>query len=280
MNTILPDYHIHTAFCKHADGDMEAYVKHAIKIGLGEIGFADHMPVMPEPHLCMSYSDLPLYVSKVNELQKRYEGRISIKLGCEMDIVHYRIDEIKDILSTYQFDYVIGSIHYLGDWPFDQDQYMDVFEKEPVETIYERFFDAVVKSVETGLYDIVGHVDNIKRMGYRPAGDLTPHYERVASSIKSMDMAVELNTSGFDRACSEAYPSSDFLNVLNNFGIPVTVGSDSHCPVEVGRYFDDALSELRKAGYDHIVYFKERKRILKPLPSTNNSQQSHWTGMR
>ena len=273
MISILPDYHIHTRLCNHASGEMEEYVDHALEIGLAEIGFSDHMPVMPEPHLCMSYDDLPTYVTRIRELQKKYEGMIAIRCGCEMDIVTNRVDEIKDIIQTYQFDYIIGSIHYLDTWPFDQVQYKDKFEMNNIEAIYKRFFSAFTKAATLGLYDIAGHIDNIKCMGYRPQGDLSTYYERVASVMKSLDLTVELNTSGIDKPCGEPYPSMEFLRILCQHEIPVTVGSDSHNPKEVGRHYDRACAMLKDAGYDHVVYYKNRKRFFKPLGFSENCQE-------
>lgn len=263
----LPDYHIHTPFCKHASEDMESYVKSAIELGLEEIGFSDHMPVMPEPQFCMGYEDLNNYIDRVRELQSRYEGRIAILLGCEMDMVMNRLDEIRRITEDYGFDYVIGSIHYLDDWPFDQKEYMDVFKKGNIDSIYEHFFDAIIEAAKTGLYDVTGHIDNIKRMGYRPEGSLVETYERVASVLKSLDCTVEINTGGFDTAAGEPYPSLEFLKVLRRYDIPVTTGSDAHSPDSVGRYFDKAQEYLIEAGYKHIAFFRGRERIMRPLNS-------------
>ena len=278
MSIVLPDYHIHTSLCNHAEGEMEEYVEHAIRIGLKEIGFSDHMPVMPEPHLCMGYDQLDYYIDRVCDIRERYRERITVRLGCEMDIVGDRIGEIEDIIHKYPFDYVIGSIHYLDGWPFDQEEYIDTFENGDVDEIYGRFFDAIAGSIETGLYDIVGHIDNIKCMGYRATGDLTQHYERIASLLKSHDLAVEVNTSGIDKRCKEQYPSKEFLRILCQHDIPVTTGSDSHNPGSVGRYFNRAVSLLEEVGYNHVTYFSNRERILKPLrPSQPGNESGHST---
>ena len=266
MKITMPDYHIHTTFCNHAYGEMEDYVERAIEIGLEEIGFAEHMPVMPEPHLCISYDDLPYYIERVKRLRDRYRDKITIKLGAEIDMDLNRADEIESIIENSGFDYVIGSIHYLDGWPFDQKQYMDKFEKEDIDQIYERFFETIIKAARSGLYDIAGHIDNMKRFGYRPSGDITQLYEQVASIMKKMDVAVEINTSGYDNPAGEAYPSTSFLTVLNQYGVPVTVGSDSHKPEHVGRHFEKAYNVLKEAGYDSVAYFERRIRVLKPLP--------------
>jgi histidinol-phosphatase (PHP family) len=111
MSLSLPDYHIHTVLCKHASGEMEAYVDHAISAGFREIGFADHMPLMPEPQFCMSWEELPVYRERVRNLQERYRDRIAIRLGCEMDMVRGRENDIRNIIEDSGFDYVIGSVH-------------------------------------------------------------------------------------------------------------------------------------------------------------------------
>lgn len=272
MKIQLPDYHIHTTLCNHAYGSMEEYVEQAISIGLAEIGFSDHMPVMPEPHLCMSFADLPRYIDRVHELQDRYSGRITIRLGCEMDMVADRTDEIKEIISTSGFDYVIGSIHYLDGWPFDQDKYKNVFEERDLGDIYELFFEMIIRAARSGLYDITGHIDNIKRMGYRFYGDMTPYYEKTASVLAEMGLTFELNTAGFDTAAKEQYPSLEFLKVLQSRNIPVTVGSDSHRPEHIGRHFSEASKILREAGYTEVAYFQNRKRIMKSLAASGNDK--------
>ncbi|MFC1539345.1 histidinol-phosphatase HisJ family protein [Candidatus Latescibacterota bacterium] len=263
MTIRLPDYHIHTTLCNHAYGEMEEYVEHAINLGLDEIGFSEHMPVMPEPHLCLSYDDLPVYIDRVKKLRDRYSGKINIKLGAEMDMDLNRADEIKTIIESSEFDYVIGSIHYLDDWPFDQVQYKQRFEEGNIDEIYARFFENIIRAARSGLYDIAGHIDNLKRMGYHPEGDMDELYNRVAEVLKEMDVAFEINTSGYDYPAGETYPSAQFMKVLNSHGVPVTVGSDSHRPEHVGRHFAKAADVLKEAGYDHVAYFEGRERILK-----------------
>ena len=117
-------------------------------------------------------------------------------------------------------------------------------------------------------------MDNLKRMGYHPPENAKHfckkrfdqhYYEKIASVLKELDVAFELNTSGYDYPAGEMYPSPSFLRILNDYEVPVTVGSDSHRPEHVGRHFDRAYEILREAGYDSIAYFERRKRTLQPL---------------
>ena len=112
-------------------------------------------------------------------------------------------------------------------------------------------------------------------MGYRPFGDMTSHYERVASVLKSMDVAFEINTSGYDYKAGESYPSIPFLKVLNRYDVPVTVGSDAHKPEHVGRHYDKAIEALKEAGYTSIVHFEKRKRFPKSLLPAVSDQIKH-----
>lgn len=269
---MLPDYHVHTKLCNHAVGEMEEYVERAIARGIREMGFSDHMPVMPEPHLCMSFADLPGYVSRVLELRERYRDSITIRLGCEMDLEHNRLDEIRDIIASFPFDYVIGSLHYLNGWPFDQEQYKDVYSRRNLIDIYTEYFDAVIEATELGVHDVVGHIDVIKCMGYRPAEDITHLYEKVACVLKDRDLVYEINTSGFDKPAGEQFPSETFIRILRAHDVPVTVGSDSHKPEHMGRHFDKAAALIESCGYDRVVQFERRKRITKSLnPSLQGS---------
>jgi histidinol-phosphatase (PHP family) len=187
-----------------------------------------------------------------------------------MDMVQGRENEIRKIIEDSGFDYVIGSVHYLEGWPFDQEKYRHVFEQGNLKEIYNLFFDTIIRAAETGLYDIAGHVDNIKRMGYRLSGDMSEYYERAAKVFRDRDLTVELNTAGLDTAAKEPYPSLQFLRVLNRYNFPVPLGSDSHHPEQVGRHFTLACGILRESGYDQVAYFHERKRILKPLPDATD----------
>lgn len=260
MKIILPDYHIHTTLCNHAYGTMEEYVVKAMERGITEMGFAEHMPVMPESHLCISYDDLPYYIERVLALRDKFKNYISIKLGAEMDMNLNRIDEIGKIIEKSDFDYVIGSIHYLDNWPFDQKQYINVFKKTDLTKLYEKFFRTVIEAAKTGLYDITGHIDNLKRMGFHPPSDVKYFYDEAASVLKEMNLTAELNTSGYDYPAGEAYPSPEFLSAMNKYGVPVTVGSDSHKPNHIGRHFEKANEVLIKAGYKEVAIFEKRKR--------------------
>ena len=107
-------------------------------------------------------------------------------------------------------------------------------------------------------------------MGYHPPEAAKELYYRAAESFRDMNVTVEINTSGYDYPAGETYPSPDYLKILREYNVPVTLGSDSHKPSHVGRHFEKAVGVLREAGYDEIAFYRQRKRIMRPLNPLNN----------
>ncbi len=266
MRTALVDYHIHTSRCGHAAGTIEEYVERALAVGLAEIGFSDHLyqyflpPERRDPSLAMPEEELPQYVESVLRLRDRYP-QIPIRLGIEADYYPGHDEELRRILEPYPWDYVYGSIHFLDDWGFDDPRYVDRYLRWDIDELYLRYFDLVREAAATGLFDVMGHLDVIKKFGHRPKGDLAPLYTRVAGALRDADVAIEVSTAGLRKPVGELYPSPALLAEVGRLGVPVTLGSDSHSPSEVGIYFDRALNALRAAGYREIARFHRRKRI-------------------
>ncbi|HUU49401.1 MAG TPA: histidinol-phosphatase HisJ [Nitrospinota bacterium] len=258
------DYHIHTIFCGHATGDFEDYVQKAIDLGFKEIGFADHFPLLRhwEPEITMLSEELPVYVGKVLEINNRFK-EIEIKLGIEVDYIPECIEETQKILEKYPFDYVYCSLHYIGDWGFDNPAYKESWEKENITEIYQEYYRLLREAVSTGLFDIIAHLDLVKKFGYRPEKNIFHEIKRVINTIKKEKMAIEINTSGLRMPVSEIYPSQEILRYCKKRFVPVIMGSDAHTPDDVGRDFNKAKRILKKIGYKNTVVFNKRKIVDK-----------------
>jgi len=135
----IPDYHIHTHLCGHASGQPFEYVQHALSCGLQEIGFSDHAPFVSheDPGVTMNREQLPLYHQMIKDLQGEYKDRISIKLGIEADYMPGFEDKTKELLDGYSFDYVMGSVHFIGDWGFDNPCERPKWDKKNYKWIYK-----------------------------------------------------------------------------------------------------------------------------------------------
>ena len=245
----LPDYHTHTALCGHASGRSVDYVEAARKKGLSGIGIADHLPLLPEPDpgLSMSAGDLAGYVTEVEALKARFPGYVF--LGIEADYRPQTISEVGSILASYPFDYVIGSVHHLGNWGFDNPREIARYAEHDIDEVWAEYFDLVGDAAESRLFTILGHLDLVKKFGYRPTRTLEFELTRLVDRIARAGALVEINTSGLYRAVGEAYPTLDILGRLCEAGVGITFGSDAHRPDEVGRDFDHAAELAQAAGY-------------------------------
>jgi histidinol-phosphatase (PHP family) len=260
------DYHLHTKLCGHAEGEMEEYVEFALKLGLKEIGFSDHSPLLhlKDPSLSMSEEQFPEYIEEVERLQKRYSG-IKIKLGLEVDFVPEKVEALARLISSYEFDYVYGSIHFLGNWLVDHPAYQAEFKNRNIFQVYEEYFSLVQSAAKSGLFDLIAHLDVVKKFNYRPAEDITEILEKTTEVLKGSGVGIEVNTAGLRKPCQEIYPALNLLKMCARKEIPVVLGSDAHRKEEVGFAFDQARDLLRAAGYKKLAQFEKRKWHLVPF---------------
>ena len=246
----LPDYHTHTARCGHAHGQPADYVAAAQALGLSAIGIADHLPLLPEPdpELSMDASDLAGYVAEVRGLGTAHAGYV--RLGIEADYRPHTISDVRSLLEEHPFDYTIGSVHHLGEWGFDDPRQIDEYEDREIDDVWVEYLELVGDAAETGLFTVLGHLDLVKKFGFRPTRTLKMELDHLVSRIARAGVIVEINTAGLHRPVKEAYPTTDILALLNEAGVPITFGSDAHRPEEVGRDFDHAAELARSAGYE------------------------------
>lgn len=267
----LADYHVHTRRCGHATGNMAEYVANARIKGLREIGFADHIPqyFLPETardsSLAMREGELDAYVGEVLALGAGYKD-VTVKLGIEADYAPGHEGALKAVLDRYPFDYVLGSVHYINGWGFDNPAHVDGYAGKEIDALYGVYFGLIQRMAATGLFDVVAHPDLLKKFGYRPQCDVMPLYESAVRSIAAAGMAVEINTAGLRQPAREIYPAPAFLAMCFECGVPVVLGSDAHRPDDVGRDFEAAAALLRCVGYRETAVFEKRRRSSAPLP--------------
>jgi histidinol-phosphatase (PHP family) len=256
----LADYHMHTARCGHASGTMRDYVERALELSLCEIGFADHLPLLTgyDPSVTMSMEDLEDYVGEVEMLRSEYKG-MTIKLGIEADYLPGYEDETARLLAAYDFDYVLGSIHFIDGWGFDDSRYLDGYKKLGIDEVYRGYYRLVAEAVSTGLFDIVGHLDLVKKYNFKPEGISASFAADAIKKIANAGMSIELNTAGLRKPVGEIYPTLDILKMCHETGVSITFGSDAHAPDEVGMDFDRALELAISAGYQEYAVFNKRK---------------------
>lgn len=282
MNLI--DYHCHTKLCRHATGTINEYQAHAKNIGLRGIGFSDHFPNeflrdifgdeilkgVPLDEYAMSNEELPLYLQMVKTLRSRFQTTdFEIKLGLELDYVQGHEEMIGKLIAPHldDLDYIYGSIHLLHVdgkvFPFDDSRFMKMYGKFSIDRLHRIYFETLNKLVLSGIYDIVAHLDLLKKFNIRPKDN--EQYKNLVDEtltlIKESGMAVELNTAGLRKLVREIYPEKFILEGCYERGIPLVLGSDAHAPEEVGHEFERARALLLEIGFEKYVNFSKRKKI-------------------
>jgi len=263
------DYHVHTPLCRHAEGELKQYLQEAKTRGVTELGFADHFPlkmlgVALEMPVTMEPEELKGYVEEVKELAA-WEN-IEVKLGIEVDYFPGKTETVAEWFNYYPFDYIIGSVHFIGSWDCTHPFYQEEFQRRPLEEIYRDYFSLIEKACYSGLFDIIAHVDAVKKFGYRlPAHYMYPYYHRLASVFKNTGVCLELNTSGWNTEAKELYPASELLRECLKEGVEVTLGSDAHSPGQVAQHFDRLYHLLCEEGVSRVIGFTNRRKHYFPL---------------
>ncbi len=264
---MLVDYHIHTKECGHARGQMYEYVEAAIARGLPEMGFSDHMPLPYLPldeEYVMPAAKFPGYLDEVARLREKYP-QIQIRLGVEADYVPGYTAQLLEILSGYPLDYVYGSVHFIDGWLHDDARFIDGYEIRGVDNVYRDYFHLVQEAAESGAFDILSHLDLVKKFGFRPQREIRGLLEETVAAVARSGKCIEMNTSGLRKPVKEIYPGKELLELLFAANVPVTLGSDAHAPEEVAGDFDQAVALLRQVGYRKIATFRKRRRYLVDL---------------
>ncbi len=261
------DYHLHTPLCGHASGEPQAYVKQAIKIGLTEIGFSDHAPLVShkDSTISMDHSQLPIYHHMIESVRAEFEDEIKVMVGIEADYIPGFEERTKAILKQYPYDYVIGSVHFIEKWGFDDPIQMKEWNIRDVNEVYHDYNRLLRKSALARMFDILAHIDLVKKFDFHPTVDMTAEIEENARVFKKTGVVIEINTSGLRKPAKEIYPSLHDLKLYCAKGVPITFGSDAHNPKDVGADFDKGRDLALAAGYKEYVLFEKRK-ITRTVP--------------
>jgi histidinol-phosphatase (PHP family) len=205
--------------------------------------------------------DLDAYCAFVRE-------ETDLRLGIEADFVPGGEDRMANLLEERDFDYVVGSVHFLREGAVDMDDYSIWDTGRSVEEIWRRYFETIGESARSGLFDIVAHPDLVKYWGdgaRRPDGNLRRFYELALDGIIESKVAVEVSTAGLRKPAGELYPAPAFLQMVIEAGAPVALSSDAHRPEDVGADYDQALAVLEQLGVKELCVFDRRSCRLEPI---------------
>ena len=206
----------------------------------------------------------------VRTIEAAKSAGVPVLLGLEMDWIHGREDALAKFLAPYDWDIVLGSVHYIGAWGFDDRTFIDEWANRDVVQVWADYGALVKEAAESGLVDVLAHPDLPKIFGHRPP-DETPLHDALLAGASVHGTALELNSNGI-RRCDEAYPTLPLLERARAQGLPITLASDAHTPDRVGENFAQLTEWARRAGYDEAVSYVERQALAYGLPAPSPAQ--------
>jgi histidinol-phosphatase (PHP family) len=275
---MLTDLHVHLrpdeadtpASEFFTQGNVERYREAATERGIEELGVSEHMHRFVQALTVWDHpfwkrhatDDLDAYCSFVRE-------ETDLRLGIEADYVPAREDRLATMLDEREWDYVVGSVHFLRDAAVDmRGSDWDIWRSADPEQVWRRYFETLGEAARTGMFDILAHPDLVKVWGSgapQPKGDPRRFYELAMDGIADSDVTIEVSTAGLRKPVAEIYPASAFLEMCLEAGRPVTLSSDAHLPEEIGHEYERALEWLAEQGVSELAVYDRRTRRLRPL---------------
>ena len=258
----LIDCHIHTQRCGHASGTVDDYVRAAVSRGLVGIAITEHLALPedldPHRHLSMPACDLDDYLVEVDLTAQRYP-EITVVTGLEADYLPDSVAATASAIADARgradgARFVLGSVHFLGEWAFDDPHHMDEWDGRDIDAIWHEYFSLWCDAARTRIFDCMAHPDLPKKFGHLPAFDPRDLFAEAAQVAASAGVLVEVSTAGLRKPVGELYPSHELLVAFREAGVPITVGSDAHDPSEVGFRIADAYDAAARAGYDAVQF--------------------------
>ncbi len=297
-NVPVLDYHLHLWPHTRPDAPLvldqvAAYCERANAAGVQEIALTEHLFRFVQAdrllggfwedddvpaHLRRSMAeywrfhvgaDLDEYVETV--LEARRQG-LPVVLGLEVDYYRGRMDQVAALLGEYPFDVLLGSVHWVDGWRFDDiDDALSMSEwsARKVDECWDAYTDAFGELAATGTCDVLAHPDVIKAAGHRPEHP-KEWWDRLADAVASSGMAAEVSSAGWGKPAAEQYPAEGLLARLAARGVPFTTASDAHHLSHVADRVGDLYALLASVGVDHLTGYRRRQAhtlaLTEPLP--------------
>ena len=274
---MLTDYHVHLrpddegTFASEyfTRANAERYREAASERGIEELGVSEHvhrfaaaLDVWTHPWWRQNaHDDIDAYCEFVRE-------ETDLRLGIEADFVFGREDKMATLLDAREWDYVVGSVHFIRDEAVDMPgSDWDVWRSSDPDKVWQRYFETLGEAARTGMFDILAHPDLVKvwGKGASPAGDLRRFYELAMDGIAESGVAIEVSTAGLRKPVGEIYPDRAFLEMCLEAGCPVALSSDAHIPEDLGHAYESTLEWLAEAGVSELAVFEGRNRRLEPM---------------
>jgi histidinol-phosphatase (PHP family) len=277
LTGVLTDYHLHLrpdedrspgeerSFTQE---NVERYLAAAREAGIEELGVSEHIYRFQQS---LELWDHPFWQRQATDDLDAYCEFVRttpLRLGIEVDYVPGAEERTVELLAARDFDYVVGSVHFIGDGFVDMEEFGVWAQEGDPDKVWQRYFEAVATAARSGLFDILAHPDLVKVWGSAHAGpgrDPRHYYEPAVEAIAESGIAVEISTAGLRKPVGEIYPAPAFAEMCADAGAPFALSSDAHSPEHVGFEYEQALGLLGSLEVTEISVFERRARRLEPL---------------
>ncbi len=205
----------------------------------------------------------------VNLAQRAKDNGLPVKIGLEVDFFRDQMDVVSELLAQYPFDVLIGSVHWLGTWQFDDISnpvQMLEWSSRDVDQAWADYAVALEELANCRAVDVLAHPDLIKVAGHFP-DQIAPYWDAMADAATNADVSVECSSAGWMKPVGEQYPAEGFLDRLVARGASFTTASDAHRLNRVGERAADLATMLEQRGVTQLAAYEKRVRHFVPLRS-------------
>jgi histidinol-phosphatase (PHP family) len=264
----LMDLHVHSACSDDGASSIADYARRAAQLGLAEVGFCEHVDLDPRDR-GYGYLDPKRYDREIAAARVLVPS-VRLRQGIEIAYQTSREDEVRAWLDGHTWDYVVTSVHvvdYADGWAIISESGTadGYFATHSLREAYVPYFEELLRAVQSGLGDVLGHLDLVKRYGASHYGPFDPlafegEIRTVLQAAIESGVGLEINTSGLRQSPGEPYPALTVLRWYRRLGGEIlTVGSDAHHRDDLGAGIGHALDLARAAGFRAITTFEARQ---------------------
>ena len=252
------NYHTHTYRCKHAYGIEEDYVLNAIEKNLSILGFSDHGPFKDYNYsLRMDFNELEEYILTINNLKEKYDDKITIKSGLEIEYLPDKIPYYKELLKEYKLDYLVLGQHFYKN---ENNKFINTYIIED-SSEFLNYAKVIIEGMKTGLFKFLAHPDVIFVNNVVWDNNCDKFCDLIVNSAKENDFTLEFNANGIRKGKKDfydgtryAYPHKKFWEKVAKENIKVIINSDCHSPEQIwDNNMDLAYKEAKDLGLNIVT---------------------------